>query len=41
VIIALIGGLFPMDNVAHAAHLGGMLGGLVYLNLMRPNRTGS
>lgn len=41
VIIALFGGLFPMDNVAHAAHLGGMLGGLVYLNLMNPSRTGS
>jgi len=39
--IAIIGALFPRDNVAHAAHLGGMLGGLVYLNLMRPNRPSS
>lgn len=35
VIIALGGALFPFDHVAHAAHLGGMLGGLLYLNLMR------
>ena len=35
VIVALAGSLFPFDHVAHAAHLGGMLGGLLYLNLMR------
>ena len=35
VILALAGSLFPFDHVAHAAHLGGMLGGLLYLNLMR------
>jgi len=35
VILALGGALFPFDHVAHAAHLGGMLGGLLYLNLMR------
>ncbi len=35
VIIALAGSLFPFDHVAHAAHLGGMLGGLLYLNLMK------
>lgn len=35
VVIALAGSLFPFDHVAHAAHLGGMLGGLLYLNLMR------
>lgn len=36
VVLAIVGALVPMGNVAHAAHLGGMLGGLLYLNLRRP-----
>jgi len=32
VVIAVIGALYPGDNVADAAHLGGVLGGLAYLN---------
>ncbi|MCW5559945.1 MAG: rhomboid family intramembrane serine protease [Verrucomicrobiae bacterium] len=31
-VLAVIGMLMRADNVAHAAHLGGMLGGLAYLN---------
>lgn len=31
-VFAIIGALVPSGNVAHAAHLGGMLGGLLYLN---------
>lgn len=38
VVIAIVGALFPTSNVAHAAHLGGMLGGLLYLNWIRPPR---
>jgi len=30
-IIALVGILFPTDNIAHAAHLGGMIGGLAFV----------
>ena len=32
-VIAIVGALMASDNVAHAAHLGGMLGGLAFLNL--------
>ncbi|HAB18605.1 MAG TPA: rhomboid family intramembrane serine protease [Verrucomicrobiota bacterium] len=35
VVVAVLGAVFTVDNVAHAAHLGGMLGGLLYLNWMR------
>lgn len=35
-VLAIIGALVPTGNVAHAAHLGGMLGGLLYLNLAAP-----
>ncbi len=33
--IALFGILFPGDSVAHAAHLGGMLAGLVFIRQLR------
>lgn len=38
-VIALVGAVTPRGNVAHAAHLGGMLGGLLFLNLARPAAT--
>ena len=38
-VIALVGAVTPGGNVAHAAHLGGMLGGLLFLNLARPAAT--
>ncbi len=37
VVLAIIGAVLPTSNVAHAAHLGGILGGLLYLNWARPN----
>ena len=30
-LLAVFGILFPMDNIAHAAHLGGMLTGIVFV----------
>jgi membrane associated rhomboid family serine protease len=30
-LLALFGIVFPMDNIAHAAHLGGMLSGIVFV----------
>jgi membrane associated rhomboid family serine protease len=33
--IAVFGMLFPGDNVAHAAHLGGILAGMVFIRQMR------
>jgi len=40
-VLAVVGALIPGDNVAHAAHLGGMLGGLAYLNFTgRPAMAG-
>ncbi len=35
--ISVAGILIRMGNVAHAAHLGGLLGGLLYLNVFRVN----
>lgn len=35
--ISVAGILVRMGNVAHAAHLGGLLGGLLYLNVFRVN----
>ncbi|MBX3731483.1 MAG: rhomboid family intramembrane serine protease [Verrucomicrobiae bacterium] len=32
-VLAVVGALMPGGNVAHAAHLGGMLGGLLFLNV--------
>lgn len=32
-VFAIVGALMPGGNVAHAAHLGGMLGGLMFLNM--------
>jgi hypothetical protein len=33
--IAVFGILFPADNIAHAAHLGGMLAGMVFIRQWR------
>lgn len=38
-VFAIVGALVPSGNVAHAAHLGGMLGGLLYLNMAVPAST--
>ena len=35
VLLAIAGTLMPDDHIAHAAHLGGILGGLAYLNWTR------
>lgn len=35
VLVTIGGALFPFGNVAHLAHLGGIVGGLVALNLLR------
>lgn len=32
--ISIVGAIFPFGNIAHLAHLGGMLGGLCCVNLM-------
>jgi membrane associated rhomboid family serine protease len=33
-LVSILGSVFPFGNIAHLAHLGGMLGGLLCVNLM-------
>jgi membrane associated rhomboid family serine protease len=35
-VLSLVGVIYPFGRVAHLAHLGGLVGGLVGLNLLRP-----